>query len=211
MKLPLQVTFRNVPPSATVEKWIQDEADKLETLYGRVMSCRVMVEIPHAHHRKGAPYHVRIDLTVPSGELVVKHQPTLSKRLQQRGEVQLKKTLELDTPHKNLRLAIHDAFQAAGRRLADYARRQTGRIKMHEPSLEGRVSRLAPEKGFGFLLTADGREVYFHKNSVLNRGFRRMSVGTHVVFSEERGDKGPQASTVRITATPAGPRGLNRE
>jgi cold shock CspA family protein len=203
MKLPLQITFRNVPASVAAERWIRDQANKLETLYGGVMACRVMIEIPHAHHRKGPPYHVRIDLTVPGGELVVKHEPTISKRLNQRGETQLRKRLEISTPHKDLRLAIHNAFQKAGRRLADYARKQSGRIKAHEPPLEARVSRLEPEKGYGFLLTSDGREVYFHKNSVLNQGFRRLSVGTRVVFSEEPGDKGPQASTVRITSAPA--------
>jgi cold shock CspA family protein len=200
MKLPLQITFRNVPASAATEKWIQDQASKLGNLYGRVMACRVMIETPHAHHRKGTPYHVRINLTVPGGDLVVKHEPTISKRLKQSGETQLRKRLDISTPHKDLRLAIHNAFQKAGRQLADYARRQSGRIKAHEAPLEARVTRLAPEKGYGFLLTSDGREVYFHKNSVLNRGFRKMRIGTRVVFSEEHGDKGPQASTVRITS-----------
>jgi len=203
MKLPLQVTFRNVPSSESAEQWIRDEAAKLETFHNRIMSCRVMVEIAHAHRRKGTPYHVRIDLTVPGGELVVKHEPTLSKRLRQHGERQLTKKLELDTPHKDLRLAIHDAFQAARRRLADYARRHSGRVKTHEPALEGWVSRLVAEKGHGFLRTPDGREVYFHENSVLNRGFQRMGIGTRVIFSEEQGDQGPQASTVRITSRPA--------
>jgi len=203
MKLPLQVTFRNVPSSESAEQWIRDEAAKLETFHSRIMACRVMVEIPHARRRRGTPYHVRIDLTVPGGELVVRHEPTLSKRLRQHDGVQLTKRLELDRPHKDLRLAIHDAFQAAGRRLADYARRHSGRVKTHEPTLEGRVSRLVAEKGYGFLRTSDGREVYFHENSVLNRGFQRMGIGTRVIFSEEQGDKGPQASTVRITSRSA--------
>lgn len=203
MKLPVQVTFRNTPTSTTAEQWIQDEARDLETFYSRLMACRVMIEIPHAHRRKGAPYHVRIDLTVPGGELVVNREPTLSKRAGQRGEAQLKKRLELDTRHKDLRLAIHDAFRAASRRLADYARKHSGRVKTHEPSLEGRVSRLLPDKGYGFLRTPDGREVYFHENSVLNRGFQRMKVGTRVVFSEEPGEKGPQASTIRIAVKSA--------
>ena len=52
--------------------------------------------------------------------------------------------------------------------------------------------------GFGFLKTSDGREVYFHRNSVLNDAFPRLKVGTRVTFAEEEGDKGPQASTVRL-------------
>ena len=53
-------------------------------------------------------------------------------------------------------------------------------------------------EGFGFLETADGREIYFHKNSVLDGAFSRLSVGARVAFAEEPGDKGPQASTVRL-------------
>jgi cold shock CspA family protein len=55
-----------------------------------------------------------------------------------------------------------------------------------------------PDEGYGFLATEDGREFYFNKQSVLNRGFARLQVGTGVTFVEEQGEKGPQASTVRI-------------
>ena len=48
------------------------------------------------------------------------------------------------------------------------------------------------------ILTLDGREVYFHKNSVLAPGFDHLEVGHEVHFAEEMGEKGPQASTVRL-------------
>jgi cold shock CspA family protein len=95
-------------------------------------------------------------------------------------------------------LAIRDAFKAAGRRLEDYARRQRGDVKSREARPLAKVSQLFPDKGYGFLATADGRDIYFHKGSVLNRAFGRLRVGTTVSFVEEQGDKGPQASTVRI-------------
>ena len=60
----LQVTFRNMKSSPTVEEWIREEASKLETFYSQIMGCRVAVEVPHRHHVKGSPYHVRIDLTL---------------------------------------------------------------------------------------------------------------------------------------------------
>jgi cold shock CspA family protein len=62
----------------------------------------------------------------------------------------------------------------------------------------GRIVRLDPERGFGFLVSADGSEIYFHRNSVLGDKFSRLSVGSKVAFVAEDGDKGPQASTVRI-------------
>ncbi len=60
------------------------------------------------------------------------------------------------------------------------------------------VARLDPSGEFGFLETADGREIYFHRNSVLNGGFARLAVGSRVTFAEELGEKGAQASTVRL-------------
>jgi len=60
------------------------------------------------------------------------------------------------------------------------------------------VVRISPTRNFGFLQTSAGRELYFHRNSVLNDKFSRLSPGTRVTFVEEMGDKGPQASTVRL-------------
>jgi cold shock CspA family protein len=197
MQSPLQITFRNLAPSATIEEWVRTEADKLDGLYNRVMRCRVAIEVPHRHHRKGSPYHIRIDLTVPGEEIVVKREPSLSHRARQLGETEIKKRLEVKTPHKNLRSAINDAFKAAGRRLQDYARRQRGDIKSH-PSLQvARVGKILQDQGYGFLTSDDGRGIYFHKNSVLNGAFSHLKVGTRVSFVEELGEKGPQASTVR--------------
>lgn len=184
--------------SAKAEEWISEEAAKLDRFYDRIMSCRVIVEVPHRHHQRGGLYHVRIDLTVPGGELVVKEQPSLHSSMQQIDEERSVKHLELKAPHKSLRQAINDAFHAAGRRLQDYARRQRGDVKTHEPAARGRVSKLLPEAGYGFLETPGGREIYFHSNSVLNGFFDRLKIGMVVVFTEEEGEKGPQASTVRL-------------
>ena len=198
MKSQMQITFRNMKPSEEIEGWIRAEAAKLETLYSQLMGCRVAVEVPHRHHRNGSPYHIRIDLTVPGGEIVVKREPSLSARARQLGERKIKKNSEVKIPHKNLRTAINDAFKAAGRRLQDYARRQRGDIKTHAPLPEARVSKIVPREDYGFLTSDDGREIYFHKNSVLGRAFPRLKVGTTVRFVEEAGEEGPQASTVRI-------------
>lgn len=200
MKSELQITYRNMKPSAEIEKWIHAEAAKLDTLYSRVMGCRVSVEVPHRHHRKGSPYHIRIDLTVPGGEIVVKREPSLNARARHLGERESKKQSEVKVPHKELRQAINDAFKAAGRRLQDYARRQRGDIKSPTLLPQARVSKILPQEGYGFLTADDGREIYFHKNSVLGRAFPRLRVGTTVRFVEESGEKGPQASTVRIVS-----------
>jgi cold shock CspA family protein/ribosome-associated translation inhibitor RaiA len=198
MKSQLQITFRNMEPSKEIEEWIRAQAAKLDLLYSQLMGCRVMVEIPHRHHRKGSPYHIRIDLTVPQGEIVVKREPSLSAQARHLGEREIKKHAEVKIPHKNLRIAIDEAFKAAGRRLQDYARRQRGDTKSHAPIPEARVSKIFPREGYGFLTSDDGREIYFHKNSVIGRAFSHLKVGAAVRFVEEAGDKGPQASTVRV-------------
>jgi cold shock CspA family protein/ribosome-associated translation inhibitor RaiA len=198
MKSQLQITFRNMQPSEAVEEWIRAKAAKLDTLYSRLMGCRVTVEVPHRHHRKGSPYHIRIDMTVPGGEIVVKREPSLNARARQLGEREIKKHSEVKIPHKDFRIAVNDAFKAAGRRLQDYARCQRGDVKSHAALPEARVSKILPQEGYGFLTSDDGREIYFHKNSVLGRAFPRLKVGTTVRFVEEPGEKGPQASTVRI-------------
>jgi len=70
------MTFRNMPPSQAVEAQVRDRAAKLDLFYDKIMACRVVVEAPHRRHHKGKLYHVRIDMTVPGGELVVKREPS---------------------------------------------------------------------------------------------------------------------------------------
>lgn len=198
MKSQVQITFRNMKALREVEELVRAEAAKLEILYPQLMRCRLTLGIPHRHHQQGSPYHIRIDLTVPNSEIVVKREPSLNSRARHLGEAEIQKHSELGIPHKDLRLAIRDAFKAAGRQLQDYSRLRQRQIKTHESPPGARVSKILRQQGYGFLTASDGREIYFHKNSVLGRAFPRMKVGTNVTFVEETGDKGPQASTVRI-------------
>jgi cold shock CspA family protein len=197
MQSPLQITFRNMTPSETIQEWVRAEASKLDSFYSRVMGCRVAIEMPHRHQRKGSVYHIRIDLTVPGEEIVVKRNPSLRHRARLLGGTVLKKHLEVKAPDKNLRVAINDTFKAVARRLQDYARRQRGDIKSHAAFQLAHVSRIHADRGYGFLTSCDGRGIYFHKNSVLNSSFLRLRVGTTVRFVEEQGEKGPQASRRR--------------
>lgn len=168
------------------------------------MGCRVIVEAPHRHHHKGKAYLVRIDLTVAGGELVVNRAPKrLAAAKPNGGKDPDKEFAEVHEPskhaaHEDIYVAIRDAFNAAARKLQDHARRRRGKVKLHEPAPVGQIARLFPVEDYGFLTTPDGREIYFHKNSVLPPGFDRLEVGHEVHFAEELGEKGPQASTVRI-------------
>ena len=197
MKLPLQIAFRNMKPSEAVAARVREEVAKLETFYDGIMHCRVMVELPHSHHRSGDLYHVRIEMTVPGAELIVKREPSLQTSLRQVDTEKQSKSYEAHAAHKDVFVVIRDAFKEARRQLQDYARRMRGQTKVHVPQPSGRVSRLFPEEGYGFLRTSEGTEIYFHKNSVLHDAFNRLTIGSRVAFSEELGEKGAQASTVR--------------
>ncbi|HXG21699.1 MAG TPA: HPF/RaiA family ribosome-associated protein [Methylomirabilota bacterium] len=179
MELPLQITAHDFALSEALEAEIRERAARLDTYYDRIIRCRVSVEAPVGHHHRGGPYKVRIDLTVPGAELVVNRQDD-----------------------EDLLVAIREAFDAIRRRLEDYVRRLRGAVKVHEePLLQGQVTKLFPHEGYGFIETTDGREVYFHRHSVLEPGFDHIELGAAVRFAEEEGNEGPQASTVHIVKT----------
>ncbi len=204
MEIPVKITFRNMPPSKAIETNIRDKVDKLDSLYDGIMSCRVIVEAPHRHHHKGKAYQVRIDMTVPGDEIVINRAPKRLEVARPAHSEELENELaESHEPskhgaHEDAYVAIRDAFSAAGRKLQDHARRKRGKVKVHEAAAQARISRIFPVEDYGFLETPDGREIYFHKNSVLQTSFDRLEVGTEVYFAEEVGEKGPQASTVRV-------------
>lgn len=176
MERPLNLVTRGVHLGPRLEREIHRRAAKLERFYPRLVGCSVAVEGPGGRHLNGGPYEVRLDLRVPGAE------PILVNRQSQ----------------EQLKRAIDEAFDVATRRLQDLLRVQRAQVKRHEePQERASVSRLFPEEGYGFLATADGREVYFHRNSVLG-DFDALAAGIEVRFHEETGDEGPQASTVTV-------------
>ena len=195
MILPVQTTFRNMDGSAAVAARVQEEANKLEKYFDRITSCRVIVEAPHRHHRRGGLFHIRIELRVPNKELVVAHEPTL--KHEERRDWH--KHLEVEGPHKDVYVAIRDAFKAIRRQLKDYVRCLRHDVKTHCPAGRAKVLKLFPKEGYGFIETPDGREIYFHRNSVLNSAFEHIEIGAEVIFSEQAGDKGPHATSIRFT------------
>lgn len=206
MEIPLQVTFRNMAASDAIETNIRERTAKLSELYDGVTSCRVIVEAPHRHHHKGKAYQVRIVLGVPGGELIVNREPKRLKPAKlQSPEVTERQMVEHHEPskhaaHEDVYVAIRDAFSAAGRKLQDYVRRRRGKVKSHELPPHGRITRLFPQEDYGFLETPDGREIYFHKNAVHTPRFDDLELGAEVQFAEEPGEKGPQATSVRVVA-----------
>jgi ribosomal subunit interface protein len=173
MKVPLEISSRNIDLSTEMEQLVHEKAEKLNNFHDGIISCRVMVEVPHRSRRKGVFYNVRIDLSVPGGDVVVKREP---------GE--------------DLYISICNAFDVAERQLKGVAEKQRGDVKRREMKPVGRVVRIFPEEGYGFLENTEGREVYFHENAVLGGKFKELAVGSLITFVEREGDEGSQASSV---------------
>ncbi len=181
MQTAAEIDFQGLPAIPAVETAIGKHVAQLEERWGRITACRVAVKAPSAHHRTSGLYEVHIHLLLPDGR-----------------EVNVARTPTADERHADPTFAVDDAFKHARRQLQDQVRRAQGQIKQHEGSQTGTVVRIDPSGEFGFLESRDGQEIYFHRNSVLDDGFAKLRVGSRVSFAEERGDKGAQASTVRI-------------
>jgi cold shock CspA family protein len=180
METSVEIDFQGISGSPQLRDVIAKHVADLERRFSRVTACRVVLKGPGGHHRTGGLYEVNIRLALPDGR-----------------EVNIGRTAQDDERHSDLTFAINDAFKRARRQLQDQVRALQGQVKTHEAQPTATVVRLDESAEFGFLEASDGHEVYFHRNSVLD-GFDRLSVGSRVSFAEEMGEKGPQASTVRL-------------
>ena len=181
MQTSVEIDFQGMTGNAGLREAIENHVAELERRFSRVTACRVVLKAPGGHHRTGGLYEVNIHLALPDGR-----------------DVNVERTAQADERHSDVTFAINDAFKRARRQLQDQARRLAGQVKIHENQPIGTVARLDQSGEFGFLETSDGREIYFHRNSVLDHGFPQLAIGSRVTFAEEAGDKGPQASTVRL-------------
>ena len=125
MTRPVQITFRNIGGSPALEQEVRSRAAWLETFYPGIIGCRVLLEIPHRHRKRGRPLHVRIELSLPGEDVIVNHEPTVHATALPAPH----KSEEVDSRHKDAYVALHEAFDVARRRLEDMARRQRGDVK----------------------------------------------------------------------------------
>jgi cold shock CspA family protein len=181
METAVKIDYHGMEPSDSIHNRVAELVVKLEGVFGRITSCHVGVKAPSQHHRQGGPYEVSVQLALPGGR-----------------EVNVRRTPKLDQRHTDPLFAVNDAFRRARRQMQDQVRRMQAQVKTHDPQPVGTVARFDPATGYGFIEAQDGREVYFHQNSVIDAPIRDIAAGTRVTFVEEIGEKGPQASTVHI-------------
>jgi len=184
MQKPVEITFRGMPRIEQVEDLIAEKIAKLEKVCDYITSCSIAVEKPQLYQDTGNPFRVRIDIHVP------RHHEIVVKRESSGGDM-----------HDSVQIVVRDAFKAARLALEELVQRQRGETKLHfAGNTVAIVHRLVADADpqYGFLTTTEGRELYFHSNSLVNTQFSKLRLGDSVRFTEEEGQNGPQASTVEL-------------
>lgn len=105
---PLEVTFRDIPPSEALKLLILERAAKMNRHARHIISGHVLVSAPHRKKHQGTVYHVSIHLHLPNKEIVINRDP------------------ERDHAHEDAKISIRDAFLAATRQLEDFERVRRG-------------------------------------------------------------------------------------
>ena len=105
MQVPLQITFRGMSPSPAVESLIRERSIRMERFNERIIHCHVVIDVPHRRSRKGKQFAVHLDITTPTGPIIISRDRAAG------------------GAHQELDVAVRDAFDAATRRLEDEVRR----------------------------------------------------------------------------------------
>ncbi len=187
MKVPLTISYHGFDKRQDIDDLIREEAEKLERFNGHINSCRISLDQVTGRLENGG-YRISIDMRVaPGHEIVVKNEP--------------KETKEQPA----IQSIIRDGFKTARERLKRLSEQQRQEVKSHPgQQVQAAIARL--NEDHGFLRSADGRDIYFHRNALVDGDFGELRVGAGVAYSEEMGEKGPQASSVRIVDARGGAR-----
>ena len=160
---------------------IEEERDKLIRHYANfVLHLRVTIEATPGYREGG--YEVRLVATVPNDTVVVKRW----------GE--------------KVRPLLVEAFNVLGLQLKEIVRKKQNHKSPKVPGAvvgvktSGKIRRLFPEESYGFILTPDEQEIFFHATRLKNISMDDLDEGDEVLFTIEEGAEGPQASWVKPAA-----------
>lgn len=182
----VQLTFRGLDRTPALETYIRQRVERLLKRCQDLTACSVAIERRHRPEASGNPYRVRINCELPPGHDIVV--------VKDEGDHAL---------GDSLRVVINNAFKAAERQVQHTSQLRRRDVKHQDLSL-AIVSNKFDDRGYGFLRTLDGREIFFHENAVAHGAFDELTVGTEVRFEESLGNQGPQASSLQIVGKPSG-------
>lgn len=100
MRDPVEIALRGIRHSGALERYIGEEARKLDQICDRVLTCRVVAQTLCRPKQQGVQLAVGIAITLPGKEIAVNRE---------HGD--------------DIYIALRDAFEAAGVQLKDYMRR----------------------------------------------------------------------------------------
>jgi ribosomal subunit interface protein len=173
MKMPLQVTFRDMVPLPSLEPEIRRRVAKLDLWAPDVMSCHVVVEAEGNRHHQGHVYRVKVSVRVTDEEIVA-------------GD---------HHRNENIELALHGAFDALDRQLEDHVQRRRGHTKRHAAVIHGQIASLSDD-GVGRIVSDAGDDYHFDRSQVAQPAFESLSVGQDVRFLEGATRAGREARRV---------------
>lgn len=101
MSSSVEIVLRGIPRSDELELYIGEEARKLNRICDHVLTCRVVVQALRRPKQQGVQLAVGLAITLPGTEVVVNREHA-----------------------EDVRIAVREAFKAAGLQLEDHARRQ---------------------------------------------------------------------------------------
>ncbi len=173
----IRIEARNVELRKGWQTKIDEEKEKLIRHYaGFVLHLRVAIEATSAHKEGG--FEVKLVASVPNDTLVVSR----------KGGV--------------VRSLLVEAFDVLALQLKEKLRKKRKGNKTGEADMAndnyGFIRKLLPHESYGFIKSSDERDIYFHENALKNITMDELQEGDNVYYGESQGDKGPQASWVRV-------------
>ncbi|MGE4559100.1 MAG: cold shock domain-containing protein [Desulfobulbus sp.] len=176
----LKIEAKNLDIRKSWQEKIEEERNRLIRHYANfVLHLRVTIEATPGYREGG--YEVRLVATVPNDTVAVKRwgesvRSLLTESFDVLG-AQLKEIVKKKQNHK--------AAKAAG-------------AAIDGGKATGIVRKLVPDEAYGFIVTENKLDVFFHATSLKDVAINELAEGDEVFFAMEEGDKGPQATWVRV-------------
>jgi len=185
MERPLQIAFKNMASSASLEALVRERVERLQRFHPHITGARVVVGVPHRSPESSKPpIGIAVEIDVPG------HKPIVAKGEQDRREMK--------GDHQAI---INRVFEAVERQLEQIMAIRKGEVKNHGSAGDtGVVVRIFPDQNYGFVEVKDSPDLYFSRDVVASGAFDEIKIGTvvHVTRAASEGPMGPQASSVKL-------------
>ena len=174
----LKIEAKNLDIRKSWQEKIEEERAKLTRHYASlVLHLRVTIEATPGYKEGG--YEVRLVATVPNDTVAVKRW----------GE--------------SVRPLLVESFDVLGAQLKEIVKKKQNHkaVKAQGAVVDGKASgiirKIVPDESYGFIVTDDKLDVFFHANSLKDMDMSELAEGDEVLFAMEEGDKGLQATWVK--------------